>query len=75
MSETLRGLDAWLTTDPRDRDNLAWDAPATYHCRDCGWTGRAAGAGDHHRATGHTITVLGLVVPFSCCPEGTCQTR
>lgn len=64
MSETLRGLDQYLTTDPRDRDHPNWDAPAHYRCRDCAWSGRALASAEHYRATGHTLTVMGLVVPF-----------
>ncbi len=72
MSDRLNGLDHYLTTDPRDAENPRWDAPAKYTCGDCGWTGRALGAGAHHRATGHGIRIMGLAVPFACCALGRC---
>ncbi len=70
MSEYLRGLDHYLTTDRRDAEPPS--APAKYACRDCGWTGRAIKSFDHHRRTGHRILVAGMDVPFSCCALDRC---
>jgi hypothetical protein len=55
--------------DPRDAEPTGWRGD-TYRCTDCNWTGKAAEAYDHHKASRHhRITVGGRLVHFGCCHE------
>jgi hypothetical protein len=74
MSDSLRGYDAWKTTEPTDRRD---SKGPIYYCRDCRWRGNALHAYDHHRKTDHhRLVVRGLRAEraeypavFSCCAD------
>lgn len=60
---------SWTTRDEPDPN--AGGAGERYHCTECPWTGRGGlQAFDHHRETGHTLSLANGVQPrFACCAE------
>lgn len=53
-----------------DRRGDGGPAPKFYQCAGCQKRMTARDAFEHHRTTGHAITLLnGTPVPFACCAE------